>query len=88
MGTPVVVVSSGGLPVTTATNGYGMPIEVAANGYGIPITYVTSSGLPVVQGGGAPSGYTASTFKGVSLTFGGAPLFDNFPATPFSVRTA
>jgi hypothetical protein len=52
MGAPVLVVSSGGLPVTEATNGYGMPVTVATNGIGTPITIVSSGGFPVVGSGG------------------------------------
>lgn len=48
MSVPVVIVPSGGLPVTVASNGLGTPMEVAANGYGITVSFVSSGGLPVV----------------------------------------
>lgn len=51
MPTPIVVVASGGLPVTEATNGLGMPVVQAANGLGIPVTIVASGGTPVVGSG-------------------------------------
>lgn len=51
MGFPIVVVASGGLPVTEATNGYGMPVVQALNGRGTPCTIVTSGGIPVVGSG-------------------------------------
>lgn len=64
MGIPVVLVDSGGLPVTEALNGFGSPITVADNGFGLAITIVASGGQPVVglavgfaDGIAAPSGY-------------------------------
>lgn len=48
MSTPIVIVPSGGLPISEATDGFGMPVTVAANGYGIPVTVVASGGTPVV----------------------------------------
>lgn len=53
MGWPVVIVSSGGLPVTEAANGFGAPVDVASNGFGTPVTVVASGGLPVVGSGGS-----------------------------------
>lgn len=74
MGWPVVTVASGGIPVTTATNGYGTPITEAANGLGIAVTFVASGGLPVVGGGGVLPG-TLSAAKGTfSLTGNAANL--------------
>ncbi|TJV21085.1 MAG: hypothetical protein E5Y04_28690 [Mesorhizobium sp.] len=46
MAWPVVIASSGGLPVTVAANGFGVPMEVAANGFGTPVTFA-ANGLPV-----------------------------------------
>lgn len=64
MGWPVVLVDSGGLPVTEAINGAGMPVSVAVNGFGIAVSVVDSSGLPVVglaqfyaDGEATPSGF-------------------------------
>lgn len=48
MSTPIVIVPTGGIPITEATNGLGMPVTVAANGFGIPVTIVPSGGMPVV----------------------------------------
>jgi hypothetical protein len=48
MAWPIVVVASGGLPVTEAANGFGTPVEAAANGYGTAVTLVSSGGIPVV----------------------------------------
>ena len=49
MGTPVVIVPSGGRPVTVATNGFGIPVTEATNGYGIPVTEdPNGNGLAVV----------------------------------------
>lgn len=48
MSTPIVVVASGGKPVTEAANGYGAPVVQALNGFGIPVTIVASGGTPVV----------------------------------------
>jgi len=48
MATPVVVVTTGGMPVTVATNGLGTPMTVVSNGYGIPVRVVASGGMPVV----------------------------------------
>jgi len=74
MGWPVVTVASGGIPVTTATNGYGTPITEAANGLGIAVTFVASGGLPVVGGGGVLPG-TLNAAKGTfSLTGNAANL--------------
>ncbi|WKA31598.1 hypothetical protein [Bradyrhizobium roseum] len=53
MGFPVVIVPSGGLPVTEAANGFGTPVEIAANGFGFAVTIVASGGLPVIGTGGA-----------------------------------
>jgi hypothetical protein len=44
MGIPVVIVVSGGLPVTVSTSGYGVPMTEAL--FGIPVTQATN-GLPV-----------------------------------------
>lgn len=51
MSTPIVVVASGGLPVTEAANGQGIPVIQALNGFGIPVTIVASGGTPVVGSG-------------------------------------
>ena len=51
MGFPVVIVPSGGLPVTEAANGLGVPVSIATNGFGIAVTVVASGGLPVVGTG-------------------------------------
>lgn len=48
MSTPIVIIASGGIPVTEAANGLGTPVSVAANGLGIPVTVVASGGMPVV----------------------------------------
>ena len=45
---PIVVVASGGTPVTEATNGYGTPVVQALNGKGTPVVIVASGGAPVV----------------------------------------
>lgn len=62
MALPVVVVSSGGLPVSESTSGYGLPVEVSINGLGLPVTIVYSGGLPVV-GVGAVIILSASTIS-------------------------
>lgn len=49
--TPIVVVASGGKPVTEVSAGYGTPVVQALNGYGIPVTIVASGGMPVVGSG-------------------------------------
>jgi len=46
MGLPVVIKTSGGMPVTVATSGYGLPMTVATNGFGIAVTQA-ANGLPV-----------------------------------------
>lgn len=51
MPVPIVVVASGGKPVTEATNGYGVAVVQALNGKGIPVTIVASGGMPVVGSG-------------------------------------
>lgn len=48
MPTPIVVVTSGGTPVTEAANGLGTPVVQALNGLGIPVVIVASGGAPVV----------------------------------------
>lgn len=48
MGWPVVLVDSGGLPVTETTSGNGSPITIADNGFGFAVTLVDSGGIPVV----------------------------------------
>jgi hypothetical protein len=50
MGLPIVVVASGGLPVTEAANGIGLPVTPAASGFAVPVTLV-ANGLPVVGSG-------------------------------------
>jgi len=53
MATPVVVVASGGIPVTESANGYGTPmtpvdtVTFPSNG-GTPVTIVSTDGLPVI----------------------------------------
>lgn len=51
MATPIVIVASGGKPVTESTSGFGMPVVQALNGLGIPVTLVASGGTPVVGSG-------------------------------------
>lgn len=51
MPTPIVVVASGGKPVTEAANGLGTPVVQALNGQGIPVVIVASGGTPVVGSG-------------------------------------
>jgi hypothetical protein len=48
MSLPIVIVASGGIPVTEAANGLGTPVSVAANGMGTAVTVVSSGGMPVV----------------------------------------
>jgi lysophospholipase L1-like esterase len=53
---PIVIVPSGGIPITEATNGQGTPVSVASNGFGTAVTVVASGGMPVVgSGGGTPT---------------------------------
>lgn len=61
MGIPVVVVSSGGLPVTESASGLATPMEIASNGFGIPVTVVNSGGLPVAGVGVGPEAVTSGT---------------------------
>ena len=65
MGLPVVVMASGGLAVTEASNGLGLRADVATNGLGIGVTIVSALGLPIIfygpdgtpwPGGVAPGG--------------------------------
>lgn len=51
MATPIVIVASGGKPVTEAANGLGIPVVQALNGFGIPVTLVATGGTPVVGSG-------------------------------------
>lgn len=53
-----------------------------------PISIGFDIGLASDAGGGVPSGYTRSTQSGVQFTYNGAPVFDNSPSLPLSVRTA
>jgi len=54
-GLPVVIVDSGGLPVTISETDLGsFPMEVAVNGFGIAVTIVASGGLPVTGIGSGP----------------------------------
>lgn len=56
MGWPIVVVASGGIPVTEVSSGFGTPVTPASNGFGFAVTIVTSGGMPVVgSGGGGPA---------------------------------
>ncbi len=52
MGWPVVIVGSGGIPVTEVANGLGAPVTVAANGLGTAVTVVAAGGMPVLSTGG------------------------------------
>ena len=47
MATPVTVVTTGGMPITVATNGFGTPMTVVTSG-GLPVRVVASGGMPVV----------------------------------------
>lgn len=47
MGIPVVLVDSGGIPVTESENGIGTPVDIAANGFGVAVTIVDRGGSPV-----------------------------------------
>ena len=84
MALSVVVVASGGLPVTEAVNGVGLPITVATNGYGIPVTVVASGGLAVVgtsTGGSAGPNYRMPALLG-SFVFTGESMT---PITGYSM---
>ena len=48
MSLPIVIVASGGLPITESVSGIGTPVSVAANGMGTAVTVVSSGGMPVV----------------------------------------
>lgn len=48
MGWPVVIVDSGGIPVTPSLNGLGAPISIAENGFGAAVTLVSQGGIPVL----------------------------------------
>lgn len=74
------------------------PVSVTEDAQGVPVRFVVgkaaqnSAGQWVdtvpVQVGELPAGFTVSTNNGVIFTYSGAPVFDNSPSTPFSVRTA
>lgn len=63
-GFPVVIVSSGGIPVTEAANG--TPYSIANNGFGTPVTFVDSGGLPLKSV--LPS-FERVVFVGASIMF-------------------
>lgn len=48
MGWPIVIVPSGGLPITEAASGFGTPVSIVGNGFGFACTVVSSGGMPVV----------------------------------------
>lgn len=48
MSLPIVIVASGGIPITESVSGIGTPVSVAANGLGTAVTVVSAGGLPVV----------------------------------------
>jgi len=52
------------------------------------LTMSLSSTASLSAGGGVPAGYSRSTVLGIQFTYFGAPVFDNSPSTPLSVRTA
>ncbi|TPK16672.1 hypothetical protein FJ872_17880 [Mesorhizobium sp. B2-5-9] len=76
MAIPVVIVASGGLPVTVAANGLGSPMEVASNGFGMPVTFA-DNGMPVVGITNDPFSlftydidFVAATVKGGTQPYG------------------
>src|SRR5690349_11108879 len=54
MGWPVVLTSSGGVPVTQSLNGIGTPVDIAANGLGTAVTLVGHGGIPVLGAATVP----------------------------------
>lgn len=48
MSLPIVIVPSGGIPVTESVSGLGTPVTVASNGFGTAVTVVSAGGMPVV----------------------------------------
>ena len=65
-GLAITIVSSGGMGVTEAANGFGIAVSQVASG-GIPCTLVTSGGLPIVTVSGgnvAPSNTVAPSISG------------------------
>ena len=54
MGWPVVLTSSGGIPVTQSLNGLGTPVDIAANGIGTAVTLVGHGGIPVLGAATVP----------------------------------
>lgn len=55
MGFPIVLVDSGGIPVTESTSGIGSPVTVSTNGFGAAATLVASGGMPVVGANTEPT---------------------------------
>lgn len=54
MGWPVILTSSGGIPVTQSLNGIGTPVDIAANGMGTAATLVGHGGIPVLGAATVP----------------------------------
>lgn len=80
MGWPVVLVDSGGLPVTEAAHGVASPVTVSTNGFGIAATLVASGGMPVVGASSPepsgsdtdwPSAANRPTFSAGTLSWSG-----------------
>ena len=68
MGWPVVLTSSGGIPITEALNGFGTPIETVGDGIGVAVTLVANGGMPVVGAKAIRSDTTLITADATTLT--------------------
>jgi hypothetical protein len=77
MALPVVVVSSGGLPVYESTTGGGLPLEISVAAGALPVTIVISGGVPCLDPlGNVFTTLTAPTLTWVSAADDNTPLFE------------
>lgn len=96
-GTPCIVMTSGGIPVSEAPAGFGTTLTPASDGLGIGVTIVTPSatlgGMPVtfvseagalLPGGGGSGGAVFPTISGLNLHVSSAGLADNTAVSSYT----
>jgi len=88
MGWPVVLVSSGGMPVTEDPDGRGLPVEIASNGFGIAATLVDSGGLPVTGAATIPTNLLPDSPDFDQWTASGATVDYNVAQEPVRFDTS
>lgn len=88
MSLPIVIVTSGGIPITESASGKGTPVSVASNGFGTAVTVVSSGGMPVVGSQQIQlSSATVLSTATVGTTIGALSVFNGSGSYTFTLTS-